>query len=280
MGLRTIFCIVYSKLFNKKVYILSEVTEQSENKISFIKKNIRRFICKNINGGIAHGKLSFRYLTTLGLSNEKITISPDAVDNEFFISESIKYMKSKVREDLQIDYDCFIFLYVGQFIHRKGIDLLISAIQKLAQMEDQKMIRTLIVGGEKKDFDKIIHKYDKKLVIISEFKQKESLVPIYIASDCLIFPSREDVWGMVVNEAIACELPVVVSKYAGCSADLIEDGVNGFIFDPCDEAAFINTLKKCLNNEYKLKLFAERAKEKLSIYNHENAATKVVDFVT
>ena len=279
MGLRSISCIIYSKIYKKKVFMLSEVTEQSEQKISILKKIIRKFIIKYINGGIAHGLSSFNYLVKLGLSHDKIIISPDAVDNDFFISESKKYTKTDLRRNLKIDYDAFVFLYVGQFIHRKGIDILFSVMQDLKEQEKQKKIVVLIVGGSRSELENVIENFDENFFRLAEFKQIYQLVPYYIVSDCLIFPTRQDVWGMVVNESIACGLTVVVSKYAGCSIDLIEDEKNGYIFDPLDRNSFLQILEKCLNNQYELKLFAERAKEKLKIYNHENAANKIVYFI-
>lgn len=279
MGLRSIFCIIYSKIYKKKIYILSEITDQSEADISALKKIIRKLIIKNINGGIAHGILSFNYFLKLGLPKDKIIISPDAVDNDFFISESKKYNKNEIRQNLKIDFDTFVFLYVGQLIYRKGIDILFSAMQELKRRKKQRKIVVLIVGGKQAELKDIIENYDGSLFRFSDFKQIDQLIPYYVVSDCLIFPTRQDVWGMVINESIACGLPVAVSKYAGGSVDLIENEKSGYIFDPLDINSFIGTLEKCLNNQYKLKLFAERAKEKLKIYNHENATNTIVNFI-
>ena len=127
--------------------------------------------------------------------------------------------------------------------------------------------------------NKLVGNYNENIFKVVNFKQGKELIPYYIIADCLIFPTRQDVWGMVINEAIACGLPVAVSKYAGCSVDLVEDGVNGYIFDPLDSESFTETLSKCINNPGELKLFAERAKEKLKIYNHKNAANTIVNFI-
>lgn len=279
MGVRTIFSIIFCIIYKKKIYLLSEVIPQSEKKISRIKKIIRKIISKNINGGIAHGRFSLEYLKSFGLPENKITISPDSIDNDFFLEESKKYIKSELRKKTNIDDDAFIFLFVGQFIHRKGIDLLSNCIRKFKNENSNIKFFVFLVGGGKEGLIKIIGNYDENLFTQVEFKQKEDLIKYYVISDCLIFPTRNDVWGMVVNESIACGLPVMVSKYAGCADDLIENEKNGYVFDPLDENSFINTLKKCIENKDKLKSFAEKAKEKLKIYNHENAANKIVDFI-
>ena len=279
MGWRTIFCIIYAKIFLKKVFILSEVTIHSELMISGLKKIIRKLILMNIDGAIAHGKLSKKYLMGLGLSEKNIIISPDSIDNDFFINESNNYKKNNLRKDFNLSENTFVFLYVGRFIHLKGIDLLIKNIMALKENVNKEDFLVLLVGGNGKEIEKLAGSIDEKLFRIFNFKQGKDLVPFYMVADCMIFPTRQDVWGMVVNEAIACGLPMIVSKYAGCADDLIENGKNGYIFDPLDNNSFIDILYKCMHNKDELNTFAKTAKEKLNIYNHKNAANLIVQFI-
>ena len=278
MGWRTIFCIIYAKIFFKKSFFLSEVTPQSENNISKIKKLLRRIIIRLSNGAIAHGILSKEYLVMNGMSENKIVISPDSIDNEFYLTESQKYTKKTLRDYFKLDHETFVFLFVGRFIHLKGIDLFIKNINSL-YTTNKKEFRVLLVGGEKQELIDLIRNYNEDIIKIFSFKQSKDLIPFYVVSDCLILPTRQDVWGFVVNEAIACGLPVAVSKYAGCVPDLLEDNITGYIFDPLNEHSFVETLKKCIDQKKRLAEFAERAKEKLKIYNHANAAKKIYDFM-
>jgi glycosyltransferase involved in cell wall biosynthesis len=62
---------------------------------------------------------------------------------------------------------------------------------------------------------------------------REHLPEVYALADGLIFPTHSDPWGLVVNEAMACSLPVVVTNVAGCAIDLVRDGWNGFVVPPC-----------------------------------------------
>jgi glycosyltransferase involved in cell wall biosynthesis len=66
------------------------------------------------------------------------------------------------------------------------------------------------------------------------FKQIDELPLYYGLARCLIIPSLGDTWSLVINEAMACGLPVLVSRACGCSPDLVQEGVNGFTFDPYD----------------------------------------------
>ena len=183
-----------------------------------------------------------------------------------------------MREKFNISDDTFVFLYVGRFIHLKGIDLILRNFNEFKNSYKEKIL-VILVGGSEDVIIKNFGNFDNELFRIYSFKQKIKLVKYYIISDCLIFPTRQDVWGLVINEAIACNLPVAVSKYAGCTEDLIEDGVNGFIFNPLDSISFIETIKKCVFQKEELKLFKIKAKEKLKVYNHENAANNIVNFI-
>ena len=66
------------------------------------------------------------------------------------------------------------------------------------------------------------------------FKQYHDLPAYYGLAGAFVHTSTVEQWGLVVNEAMAAGLPVLVSRNCGCAADLVQDGVNGFAFDPLD----------------------------------------------
>ena len=80
------------------------------------------------------------------------------------------------------------------------------------------------------------------------FKQQEELVKYYALADIFILPSFEEVWGLVVNEALASGLYVLSSKYAGASYDLIKEGWNGEIFNPNNIGEIIDLIKRVKKN--------------------------------
>jgi len=74
------------------------------------------------------------------------------------------------------------------------------------------------------------------------FKQYEELPAYYALANAFVHPSKSEQWGLVVNEALASGLPVLVSERCGCSPDLVQDGVNGFTFNPDDETQLTSRL--------------------------------------
>lgn len=279
-GLRTILCIIAGKLIGAKIIVFSELTSSSEKSCSLIRKILRKFIAPLIDGGIAVGKESRQYLLYLGITKSRIVIAPDAVDNDFFIKESAKYNKNDLHKLFKIPEDYFIFIFVGTICLRKGIDLLFRAFEKTSRQTNKKFL-CLLVGDrvKSKEGKKLLKYYDNKLFKIIEFQQAHSLVKYLVLGDCLIFPTRKDVWGMIINEAIASGLPVAVSKYAQSASELIDNGKNGYVFDPLDSASFENTIIKCIDNRSLLKQFSIRAKDKLKINNHHEAAKIIATFM-
>ena len=118
-----------------------------------------------------------------------------------------------------------IVLAVGQFIHRKGFDVLLDAAVMFKEN-----IGVYIVG------DKPTNEYTAKVkahnltnVHFEGFKSKEELKKYYMAANLFVLPTREDIWGLVVNEAMAYGLPVVTTDRCNAGLELIKNGENGFI---------------------------------------------------
>ncbi len=68
------------------------------------------------------------------------------------------------------------------------------------------------------------------------FLQRDELAELYALAEALVFPTHSDPWGLVVNEAMSCGLPILVTDVAGCAADLVEEGSNGFVIPARDSA--------------------------------------------
>jgi glycosyltransferase involved in cell wall biosynthesis len=84
----------------------------------------------------------------------------------------------------------------------------------------------------------------------------DALAAVYAASDLLVFPSLADPWGLVVNEAMACGLPVLCSQLAGCADDLIAPGETGWLCDPTDPAGLRDALNHALGDPARAELGA------------------------
>jgi glycosyltransferase involved in cell wall biosynthesis len=136
----------------------------------------------------------------------------------------------------------YLLLYIGQLIKRKGIIQVLKALNYLRDPE----IGLIIVGSgpQEKELKKFCKENNLNNIFFKGFQQQEMLPKYYALADIFILPSFEEVWGLVVNEALASGLYVLSSKYAGASYDLIKEGWNGEIFNPNDVTEIVELIKR------------------------------------
>ncbi|MBD2774455.1 glycosyltransferase family 4 protein [Iningainema tapete] len=142
----------------------------------------------------------------------------------------------------------FRVLYVGSIGPRKGVHYLIPAFLK-ANIANSEL---LLVGGASTRVMRLL--LEKTLAENSHVKQEgwnfnvHDPVPVFSRASVLVLPSVEDGFGLVALEAMACGLPVIVTSNCG-AADVVEDGVNGFVIPPRDEKSLAEKLTFLAANE-------------------------------
>ena len=104
------------------------------------------------------------------------------------------------------------------------------------------------------------------------FVQREELAILYALSEALVLPTHSDPWGLVVNEAMACGLPIVVTNVAGCSADLVEDGGNGYIVPPGNPERLKAALDSLIKSPELRRQMSVRSTERIREYSPEACA--------
>lgn len=209
------------------------------------KKEFKRFWISSASYWIGTGKMAREYLCYYGAKNDRIFDYPfTSVDQEDIISE-IPTAQSKrcLRKKLGIEADKVV-VSVGQFIFRKGFDVLLDA-SKSVQCQG---IEYVIIGGDRETFVKNVSPDIPSNVKILPFMSKQELFQYYLASDIFVLPTREDVWGLVVNEAMACGLPVITTNKCGAGIELIENGVNGMIVKAGDSDSLAKGIETLLNS--------------------------------
>jgi glycosyltransferase involved in cell wall biosynthesis len=182
---------------------------------------------------IVAGTSSCNYMRTLGTRQGRIFTAPDAVDNDYFRchAEQIRCHAKQVREELGLPHR--FFLFAGRILAQKGIFDLLDAYARL-KLETRMQVGLVFVG-DGVDREKLMAQATTVTpghICCAGFAQRERLCAYYALADALVFPTHSDPWGLVVNEGMACGLPVIATTAAGCSEDLVQDGYNGFSFTP------------------------------------------------
>jgi glycosyltransferase involved in cell wall biosynthesis len=234
MGFRSLIALVYGTIFRKPVWIWWGGTPHSERSIGSSRKILRRVISLWANHWISYGETSTEYLLGLGVKRGRILESQNAIDEERFqaIAEPAWTIRPKP-----------VVLYAGQFIERKGVGSLLDAAARLQQNGCEFSLLLVGNGRDKSAIEQRARALGLRNVHFRAAQTPDKMPSVYRSADVLVFPTREDVWGLVANEAILSGIPVLCSKYAGCAEELFPPDN---IFSPDDPNDFAQKLQSAI----------------------------------
>jgi len=223
---------LYAKFRKRKFILCNESTLLSTTYTRGLIGFLKRFIIRRADAYVAFGKKSREYLEAFGAKPDRIFTGIDTVDMNFFRRKSWGFRESNNFNIERGRFPKCLLLFVGRLAPRKGVLQILSALTKLGDPE----IGFLIVGSgpQEKELKQFCQELRLPNVYFEGFQQQEALPGYYALADVLVFPSFYDVWGLVVNEALASGLYVLCSDRAGAAYDLIQEGWNGALFDPYD----------------------------------------------
>jgi glycosyltransferase involved in cell wall biosynthesis len=176
---------------------------------------------------LAVGQRARDYLLAHGVPPTRIYASPHAVDNDFFAAMAAPHLTDEGRAGVRRSYgfgpDDFVVLFVGKLNESKGLSDALRAVTSLGPL------CTLLVAG-RGDHEAALRAEAAALGIRvnwAGFLNQRELGAVYAAADCLVLPSHNESWGLVVNEAMATGLPAAVADTVGCAADLVVPSETG-----------------------------------------------------
>jgi glycosyltransferase involved in cell wall biosynthesis len=244
--------------------------------IEFLKT---RFL-RSCNAFVVPGKSSVEYLRHYGVPPEMIFTAPNAVDTQFFAQRAAVIREDTVshREALQLPPR--FFLFAGRLVQEKGVFDLIRAYGALAP-ELRKEIGLVFVGEgpARSQLLQRAAKVSPGSIQLKGFAQRELLPAYYALADAFVFPTHTDPWGLVVNEAMSCGLPVISSGAAGCVADLIESGCNGRVFSTGDVGQLTSAMDELARDAELRSLMGQRSRERIGQYSPEAWASGMASAV-
>ena len=195
---------------------------------SAIQRKIKRYFIGHASAWLGTGKTTSEYFEYYGAKKDMIFGYPFtsiSINDILREPDSIDF-KKLLRSRLKMSEDKIV-ISVGQFIHRKGFDVLIKAAAKLSS------IGVYIIGGSpSEEYYHLKDRLDASNVHFVEFKDKKGLSEYYRAADVFVLPTREDIWGLVINEAMAYGLPVITTNKCVAGMEMVEEGINGTIIMP------------------------------------------------
>lgn len=216
---------------------------KNDNKILLF---VKRFLIKQAKWYLSSGSETNKYLIHYGANELNIHVYPfTSIWKEEILEKPISSIeKEELKGKLNINEE-YVVLAVGRIIEIKGFDVLISASKLFNQN-----VGVYIIGGEPTDqFKRIINKLNIKNVYFKGFLSKSALEEYYKVSDIFVLPTRGDIWGLVINEAMSMGLPVITTNSCIAGLELIEDYKNGFIVQTDNVDMLADKINFTLSND-------------------------------
>lgn len=231
--------------------------------VEFLKK---RFL-RGCSGFIVPGKSSAEYLLTFGIPERVIFAAPNAVDNDFFGRAAADARRNARGLRAKLGLPERYYLFVGRMIPEKGIYELLQAYGQLEPgLRERIGLMHVGDGASRAACEKLAVEMTPGRIGFTGFVHREELATYYALADCLVFPTFSDPWGLVVNEAMACGLPVIATSVAGCVADLVQDSGNGWVVQAGDVAALSAAMKEIAIDDVRRVTMGKRSTERIAKY--------------
>src|SRR5258708_5070930 len=207
------------------------------------------FLFKLINRFLFIGTQNHQFYLYYGVNSTKLIYAPYCVNNNFFLEQYAKV--SELREEFRRKYhlqEKMVILYSGKYISKKRPLDLLNAYTKLT---DHAVALVMVGEGElRESMQAFIDQNHLKNVTLTGFVNQSEISNFYSLADIFVLSSGSgETWGLVVNEAMLFNLPIVVTDTAGCSIDLVKPVVNGFIYEEGNVGQLVESLTKLINDK-------------------------------
>jgi glycosyltransferase involved in cell wall biosynthesis len=277
LGPRTLLAWVYGAVARTPLVTWIETTPQRVAEGGALRRALGPWLLARSGSVVGPGSAARRVARSFGMPDRRILDAPNAHDTETFDKRLAALDRDAVARDLRAGLGTRprVALVVGRLFDVKGVVPLLEAWDRVPSALRREW--TLLFVGSGPLAARVAHARDTHQpgeIVHLPALQPAEVVPFYAASDMLVFPSLGDVWGFAVNEAMASGLPVLCSTRAGCAADLIRPGRNGWLADPLAPDAFAQALGEAMTCGRR-RVLGDRARESVARFTPAATAAGV-----
>ncbi|MEN3368669.1 MAG: hypothetical protein V7609_812 [Verrucomicrobiota bacterium] len=237
-----------------------------------VKKIAYRAGLRRFDGFLSTGKRNAEYLKHYGVSPERIFFVPHFVDNNWFATRAAEARprRQEIRRQWFADETTFILIFVGKLMPTKHPMDFLEAI-RILEGEKAGVLAVFVGAGELESELREFAEHHGIPVRFEGFRNQAELPEFYVGADALVLPSVGETWGLVVNEAMACGIPAIVSDAVGCAPDLVDEGSTGFTFSSGNAGALARQIARANELRKTGFDFQPHLKSKLARYSVETA---------
>lgn len=213
-------------------------------------------------------------MTKLGMASKAIFLGYDVIDNETFHPDKIRLLPKLLNRPY--------FLSINRFVSKKNLAFLVLSYATYRQAAGIYAWDLVLCGDGllRLQIEQQITELGLRDVVhLPGFLQQGELLPYFAHASCFIHASIQEQWGLVVNEAMAAGLPVLVSNHCGCFEDLVIEGVNGFGFDPKNSQQLTDLMLKVSSGNIDMEKIGQAALEHIQKFSPDYFAQGLIQAV-
>lgn len=227
-----------------------------------MRARLLRMLFRNTTGFMVSGVLNADYYRHYSANPENFFLLPWAVDNERFIEASrfVPGEREQMRESLGIRQDQIVFIFSAKLVERKDPMTLLRAYERMPD-RDRAVILFLGDGVLREPLEAYVRERGLTGVRFAGFVNQSALPKYYALADVFVLPSTYEPRGAVINEAMACGLPVIVTDRCGSIGDIVLDGENAFIYPAGDANALAASMTRLVGDQPLRMRMAERSRQ-------------------
>jgi glycosyltransferase involved in cell wall biosynthesis len=259
-----LYAYLWTLLKSRKLIVFTDGTLKSESSLSFIHKIVRKIVFKKAKAFIGPSVGSVGLYESYGVNKNIFFRTYLAVNNSLFIKDSPSERK-------------FDLMFSGQFINRKMPLFFVETAKIVKEQYGKCSVLILGNGLLEKEMIELLKKYNIDYCYPG-FISQEDLPCYYSQAKLFLFPTMNDPWGVVVNEAMASGMPVITCSNAGVVDDLVIDGFNGCVL-PLKEELWADKIISIFNNSDEYNRLSQNALKHIHTYSFENASQGIIDAV-
>jgi glycosyltransferase involved in cell wall biosynthesis len=265
--------LIWAKKKKRKVVVIIE-SHYLDRPRSVIKESIKKLFISRCDAILTAGTRHRDYVIRLGAKPKNIFImrGVGGVDLSLYQTAVLEHKENKLGLCNELGIPCKnYFLYIGRFSPEKNLLFLLKAYKRLNNGKGTDNWGLILVGDgpQRKEIEGFITENKIKDVFLPGFIQKEELPRFYAVSDVFVLPSISESWGLVVEEAMASGLPVLVSNQCGCYPDIVQDGLNGFSFDLINEDELFGFMEDITKRKHDLEAMSRASLEIIKEYTSD-----------
>lgn len=264
-----------AKRHGMKILLRGESHKNSSNRSALrtvLKKTVMTGLFRQVDAFLAIGTANRDYYLSHGVPPEKIFMMPYAVDNTRFEAAATEQAPSELAASLGLTPNRAVILFASKLQPRKRPWDLWEAYARLSPNGVDEPLPYLIFVGEgsqRAELEAAVARRGWHSVRFVGFQNQTRLPAYYAAADVIVLPSEREPWGLVINEAMNAGKAVIVSEQVGASADLVEDGVNGYVVPVGDEDALTDRLRQITSDPALAKSMGAKSLQRISQWDFE-----------